>query len=890
MSSKPQLIHLKDYLPPVCSVLSVELFFDIQDESTTVRNRMTLVKNPKWKGVYPRRWELQGEGPEVLSILWNGSPLEKGRYQEKDGKLLLPVPEKKTILEIKTRIYPAKNKSLLGLYESRGILCTQNEAHGFRKITYFPDRPDVMCKFRTHLSADRQKYPVLLSNGNPSKAKELPGGRHCITWEDPFPKPCYLFALVAGDLEWLEDYFVTKSRRKVTLRIYVEKGKCERARYAMESLKRAMKWDEDTFGLEYDLDLFMIAAVDDFNFGAMENKGLNIFNSQYILADQETATDQNFKAIEGVVGHEYFHNWTGNRVTCRDWFQITLKEGLTVFRDQEFSADMTSRALKRIEDVRFLKDVQFSEDGGPNAHPIQPKAYMEVNNFYTATVYQKGAEVIRMIETLIGPSNFKKGITKYFELYDGQAVTTEKFVHAMESASGVDLKQFRRWYDQPGTPQVEVKSRYVAREKVFEIKLTQKPSSKVGKKWKPLVIPVRMGLLDSQGKSLPLKIQGEKKLSVERVLVLSKESETFRFLDVKKRPVPSLLRNFSAPVQMKTDLTYQDRIFLLAQDRDPLNRYESAQSLTCEILLEAARKKKTAFSDSKSKALADAFGSLIRPPVQDAAFSAECLIPPSESYLNENLFPCRFDEVHQARLGWMTYLAKRYSQKMKSLYHNLLDKEPYRVNPQSMGKRALKNILLRYLTLADEKEGRLLAHRQYNEATNMTDQISALSIICDKKDEFSDLALKHFYEKWQKDSLVLNKWFLVQALSQKNDVLQDILVLEKDPAFDLQNPNKVRVLWGAFASNLVRFHDSSGEGYRALAERILLIDRFNPGLAARLAGAYRSYPRVDAKRKILMSQSLEEILKASGLSKDTYEIASKTLASGASQRKVEKKA
>ncbi|MSR78348.1 MAG: aminopeptidase N [Candidatus Omnitrophica bacterium] len=860
---KPQVIHLKDYREPDYQISSIELYFDLREEHTRVRSRIHGIR------VQPRPLVLNGEDLKLISIKLDGRKLSAVEYRCDETTLTIEEIPEKFVLEIETEIEPQNNKAFEGLYKSRTVFCTQCEAQGFRKITYFLDRPDVMLQFTTTIEADKKKYPFLLSNGNPISRKDLSGGRHQAIWEDPFPKPCYLFALVAGGLGMIEDHFSTMSGRKITLQIFVDKGNEARAQYAMDSLKRAMKWDEETFGREYDLDLYMIVAVDDFNFGAMENKGLNIFNSQYVLANPETATDQNFQGIEGVIGHEYFHNWTGNRVTCRDWFQITLKEGLTVFRDQEFSSDMTSRAVKRIEDVRFLKDYQFVEDAGPNAHPIRPKSYIEVNNFYTSTVYQKGSEVIRMIHTLIGKENFRKGMDKYFELYDGKAVTTDDFVHAMELVSGMDLTHFRHWYDAPGTPICRVSSKYSAASKTFELTVTQHPPQNADKKtFKPYFFPLKAALLDSKGKETDLGI-----------LVISKRSQTFSFKNIPSRPVPSLLRNFSAPVKIETDLTREDLVFLLANDTDPVNRCEAAQTLMRDYLKSSITRIQKKRKPEEDQALFDALGSLLRDQSLDPAFAVEALIPPSEVTLNEALKVCDFESVHAARHFLITAFARKFKKQLFDIYERFQTKK-YAVDSESIGKRSFKNLALRYLTLLKDPDAMKLLVRQFRRANNMTDALSALSLLCESDLPEREEALKAFYLKWKKDPLVMNKWFAVQASSRRADVLDQIKRLEKDPAFDSKNPNKQRSLYTVFTMNLVRFHDKSGSGYKFIADKILEIDRLNPGAAGKLSSAFKKYAHLDLKRKALMRSELNRILKTKGLSKDVFEILSKTLKSG----------
>lgn len=924
--SKPKLIRLKDYRPPDFSLPEIELHFDLREEFTEVRSKLTVrpgkgTRNPLL---------LNGERLELTSLKLNGRVLSPQEFKVSETRLeIFKVPSEEFTLEAGTRIKPQENKALEGLYKSGDIFCTQNESQGFRKITYFLDRPDVMSRFATTITADKTKYPVLLSNGNEVERRGLADGRHLVKWRDPFPKPCYLFALVAGDLAKVEDHFVTKSGRKVVLRIYVEKGNGPRAAYAMDCVKRAMKWDEDTFGLEYDLDLYMIVAVHDFNFGAMENKGLNIFNSQNVLADPETATDQNYLHILDVIGHEYFHNWTGNRVTVRDWFQITLKEGLTIFRNQEFSADMTSRPLRRIEEVRLLKEAQFVEDAGPNAHPIRPGSYLEVRNFYTATVYQKGSEVIRMIKTLIGKENFKKGMKKYFELYDGKAVTTEDFVRAMELASGMDLTQFKLWYSQAGTPVLKVRRRYEAKKKRLELTVEQKPPllgsnpKKRGQtpaKVRPFHFPLTVALLDKKGKelylekdeiasaalrprnderervktfnviaSLPAEGRRAKQSQKEIVLSISKPKQTFVFERILGYPTPSLLRNFSAPVKLEPDLTDRELLFLLAHDTDPVNRYEAGGAVLKRCLLNLMKEIREKGTGNRFGlmpvpfSLLQAFGAFLRNEKLDPAFCAEALIPPSEASLNEDRKVCDFEAAFLARRFWMKALARKYQKDFLKIYRRFQGKA-YSTDPKAMGERSFKNAALRYLMMIEQNVGARcavplhldLAFRQFQAADNMTDRIAALALLCDTESREREEALKDFYERWRHDPLVMNKWFAVQAGSIRADTLERVRQLEKDPAFDLKNPNNQRALFGVFASNLIHFHEASGAGYEYLAGKILEIDAFNPSMAAKLSSGFKKYANLDVRRKSAMGKQLRRILASPRLSPDTYEIVSKT--------------
>jgi aminopeptidase N len=872
-----QPVYLKDYCPPDYLISEVALHFDLTEEHTHVKSRLQIRRRGKSSGPNPPLC-LNGERLRLISVKVNGQVLAVDAYELTDTHLVLPEPPAEMTLEIETQIEPQSNLTLEGLYKSGGNFCTQNESEGFRKITYYLDRPDVLAKFTTTITADKKRYPVLLSNGNPTETGHLNDGRHYAVWQDPFPKPCYLFALVAGDLAEVRDQFKTQSGRQLDLRIYVPHGKEDQCAHAMESLKNAMRWDEKIFGLECDLNTYMIVAVDDFNFGAMENKGLNIFNSQCVLAKPESATDGNYEAVESVVGHEYFHNWTGNRVTCRDWFQITLKEGLTVFREQEFSGAMGSLSVKRIGAIRILRDHQFVEDAGPNAHPIRPPSYLEINNFYTTTIYNKGTEVIRMIDTLIGRAAFCRGITKYFELYDGQAVTTDDFLRAMELASGLDLTQFKNWYDQAGTPVCRVGSHYDAAEKTYRLDVAQQPPKKFPAN-RPYHFPLSIGLLGADGQELPLELEGDdaKKKGTTRSLLITKPQQSFVFRNVSARPVPSLLRNFSAPVWLEYDYSVDDLKFLLAYDRDDFVRYDAGQRLATMALNRLIEACQNGGKPEVEQGIVDAFGRLIRDQAVDPAFKAEALIPPSVTALTEPMEICDFDAVTDARDFFLKTLAAEYEQDWLRLYHAMQTQGPYKPDGISIGKRTLKHRALAYLMRLERPEYVALAMRQFEKADNMTDQIGALSLLCDTNREEKQAALWQFYERWKKDGLVMNKWFAVQAGTRQPDALEQVQRLSQDPAFDLKNPNKVRSLFGVYSQNLKAFHRADGAGYAYLADRILEIDRLNPSAASHLAAAFKKFAKLDADRKAPMEKALIRILALPDLSPHTYEIASKIL-------------
>jgi aminopeptidase N len=876
----PKAIRLQDYTPPPYLIDSVVLRFELGEAPTVVRSRLTMRRNPTAPG--PQRdLVLNGERLELVSLSLDGRALGPQAYTLDTETLTLHDPPQRFELEVVTQIHPEQNTMLEGLYLSSGNLCTQCEAEGFRKITYFLDRPDVMSRYTTTLVAERERYPVLLSNGNLVEQGELEGGRHFATWRDPYPKPCYLFALVAGRLECVTERYRTRSGRQVDLRIYVQAHNIDQCGHAMASLKKAMAWDEERFGLEYDLDVYMIVAVDDFNMGAMENKGLNLFNSKYVLARPETATDQDYMNIEGVVAHEYFHNWTGNRVTCRDWFQLSLKEGLTVFRDQEFSADMGSSAVQRIHDVRRLRVHQFAEDAGPMAHPVRPQSYIEINNFYTATVYEKGAELVRMIQTLLGREGFRRGMELYFRRHDGQAVTTDDFVAAMADANGVDLGQFQRWYEQAGTPRITVGGGWDAPSETYTLELSQHCPPMPGQAHKlPLHIPLRLGLVGPDGQDLPLRLEGEGQAGTrERVLSLRKETETFRFVQVPARPQPSLLRGFSAPVILDLEVSDEALGFLLSHEADPFNRWEAGQRLAVKQmrrLIEAHRGHQALVIDEP---VMDALGGLLEDRELDQALAAEMLTLPSESYLSELVDPIDVDAIHAAREALRCALAQRLQGRLLERYQAGRVEGGYTFDAREAGRRRLRNLCLAYVMVLDTGEGAALALRQFHESDNMNDTMGALTALNDSARPERDEALQVFHERWRDDPLVMDKWFTLQAVSVRSDTLERVQRLMGHPLFSLTNPNKVRALIGAFASaNPVRFHARSGAGYRFVADRILELDPLNPQIAARLARAFVRWRRYDEPRQSLMKAELQRVAARAGLSKDVFEVVSKSLA------------
>ncbi|MGY0831215.1 aminopeptidase N [Azospirillum argentinense] len=876
----PKAIRLQDYRPPAHLIDTVDLFFDLGEEVTTVRAQLGLRRNPARDDAAALPLTLDGQRLELVSVALNGQPLGDADYTVTPDHLTVhSVPETFT-LETVVRIKPQENTALEGLYKSSGNFCTQCEAEGFRKITYFADRPDVMARYTTTITADKARYPVLLSNGNLIESGDLPDGRHRAVWEDPFPKPCYLFALVAGTLVHQEDRFRTVSGRDVTLRIYVEPGNEDKVDHAMRSLIKSMRWDEEVFGLEYDLDIFNIVAVGDFNMGAMENKSLNVFNTKYILAKPETATDQDFLGIEAVVAHEYFHNWTGNRVTCRDWFQLSLKEGLTVFRDQEFSSDMNSRAVKRIADVQRLRTVQFPEDSGAMAHPVRPDSYVEINNFYTPTVYDKGSEVIRMYHTLLGPQGFRKGMDLYFQRHDGQAVTCDDFAAAMSDATGVDLTQFKRWYRQAGTPELDVTGAYDEAAKTYRLTVKQTVPPTPGQPVKePMHIPLVMGLLGPDGADLPLRLTGEAEpAGTSRTLHITEAEQTFTFVDVPARPVPSLLRGFSAPVKLRADLTDGDLTFLMANDSDAFNRWEAGQTLATRLLLSLVADRQAGRELALPRSFIDAVGAVLKDADQDPAFAAQALVLPTESYLGTQMEVIDPDAIHAVREFARRRLAEALRPGWLDTHRRNAGNEPFSVDAAAIGRRALKNLCLAYLMALEDEEALGLCLGQYRGAQAMTDVMAALQFLSNSNAPERDEAIASFYERWKGEALVVDKWFGVQATSHRPDALERVTALLAHPAFEIRNPNKVYALIGGFAGgNPVRFHDTSGAGYRFLADQVLRLDPMNPQVAARMVGPFSRLRRYDATRRALMKAELERIVATPGLSPDVFEVASKSL-------------
>lgn len=869
------LTHRLDYRPFAYTVVSLDLCCQLHQGRTEIHATAVYHRKPQEKpGIVPL--VLDGEGLELLLIKMDGRELAADRYRLQAHSLVVIDPPEKFQLEVATAIYPEKNTALEGLYRTGGNYCSQCEAQGFRKITYYPDRPDVLTRFTTRIEAERTSCPVMLANGNLVDAGLLADGRHFAVWEDPYPKPCYLFALVAGRLVALEDEFVTRSGRIVALKIFVEEHNREKCGHAMVSLQKAMRWDEEVFGLEYDLDIYMIVAVDDFNMGAMENKGLNIFNAKYVLASPETATDEDFLGIEGVIAHEYFHNWTGNRVTCRDWFQLSLKEGLTVFRDQQFSADMNSWPVQRIEDVRLLKNFQFREDAGPLAHPVRPDAYLQINNFYTATVYNKGAEVIRMMHTLLGPKAFRRGMDRYFARHDGQAVTCDDFVTAMADASGVSLEHFTLWYSQAGTPVLSVTEEWREEEREYRLRLRQSCPDNSGQSGKrPFHMPVAVGLLDGQGNDL---LQGEP--GGTRILELTEQEQLFTFQNIASRPVLSFLRDFSAPVRVAPFQNRQDLAHLMRHDTNLYNRWDSAQRLASGIILDNAAKIACQIAPVCDPLYLEAVSHSLSGAINDPALLALALQLPGETTLAQEMAVIDPEALHHARQWLKQTLAADNQERLMELYHDYLPAGEYTLSPRAIAERSLKNTLLGLLMGLDPlpEEIAALCRRQYQQATNMTDKIAALAALVQHDIAARDEALAEYYRQWAGDPLVLDKWFALQASSSLPGTLERVKQLTGDRCFSMANPNRVRALIGSFCSaNHRRFHQSDGAGYRFLAEKVIELNSANPQIAARLVVPLTGWRRYDQQRQQLMREALTEIAAVDNLSRDVAEIISKSL-------------
>ncbi len=871
-----------DYRPPAFLIDAVDLAFDLDPQATEVTATLTFRRNPD---ADPAERDapllLDGEQQEDVRVDLDGAPLPPSRLVFGTGTLAIQAPPPAGRLTIRSRTAPANNVSLEGLYLSSRVFCTQCESEGFRRITYFPDRPDVLARYTVTLRADRAECPVLLSNGNLVAKGVLEDGRHFTTWHDPFPKPSYLFALVAGDLDALEDSFRTMSGRDVALRIYSTPKNLPRCRHAMDALKRSFRWDEQEYGREYDLDTFMIFCADDFNMGAMENKGLNIFNSRLVLADPATATDNDYAAIESVIGHEYFHNWTGNRVTCRDWFQLSLKEGLTVFRDQEFSSDMNSRAVERIASVEFLRREQFPEDAGPMAHNVRPDEYLEINNFYTSTVYEKGAEVIRMQHTLLGPDRFRSGMDLYFARHDGQAVTCDDFVSAMQDASGVDLGQFRRWYSQAGTPTIDVSCDYDAATRVCTLDLAQRTAATPGQSEKlPFHVPFAVGLVAPDGRDIPLKLVGEvAPVGTTRVLDLREARQQFRFADVDARPVPSLLRGYSAPVCVEYAYTAQELAFLARHDSDPVNRWDASQRGFVAALQALAAAHREGRALALPAVLVEVVGALLAEPASDPALLTLALTPPDPAYVAALDSTIDVDGTVAAMQFIRIGLARELRAEFERVYSVRRVHAPYAPTPDQTGSRKLANLCLGYLAALDDEPARARVVAHYDGADNMTDTIAALAAMRDASSAEREQLFLRFEARWREEPLVLDKWFALQAVADRTDALDRVMGLIAHPRFNARNPNRVRSLVGAFAlRNFARFHAVDGSGYAFVADQVLAHDAGNPQIAAMLAGAFNLWKRFPEPRRGRMQAALQRIATVPGLSPDVTEVVTRTLA------------
>ena len=870
----PVPVRLEDYSPPAFLIDTVELDIDLLEEEARVRSRLSLLRNPKAADA-GAPLVLDAQELEFESAVLDGRKLAAGDVALDDSHLTIAGVPARFALETTCRIRPRKNTTLMGLYAAESGFFTQCEAEGFRRISYFIDRPDVMAKYTVTIHADREKYPVLLSNGNRVAAGGEPGGRHYATWRDPFPKPSYLFAMVAAKLDRLEDRFVTRSGRPVQLAIYVDPGKLDQCGFAMQALKRAMKWDEDVFGLEVDLDNYSIVAVGDFNMGAMENKGLNVFNTKYVLARPDIATDGDYLGIDRVIAHEYFHNWTGNRITCRDWFQLSLKEGLTVFRDQEFGADMYSRPVERIREVRGLRAAQFAEDAGPMAHPVRPASYIEINNFYTATVYEKGAELVRMIRTLIGAGAFRGGMDLYFSRHDGQAVTCDDFVRAMADASGADLSQFKRWYEQAGTPVVEVETEHDAATGRYEMTVRQSCPPTPGQDEKlPFHIPLAIGLVAPDG--------GDLLPGGTRVLSLRSPQERFVFEGIAPggtaKPVPSLARDFSAPVIVRYPYTEAELALLSARDSDPFNRWEAGQRLALGIILRGIEAVHAGRAWELIRDFPAAVGRVLADAPRDPAFAAEMLALPSESYIAEQMAVVDPEAIHAVRDELKRRVALALRAELLAVYRDYAVAGPYSPDALSAGRRALRNAALGFLAELDEPGMRALCVEQLETADNMTDSLAALGRLANCDCEERAPALEAFYRKWQGEPLVVDKWLAVQSTSRLPAALPDTRRLVRHPAFNIRNPNKVYALIGGFCGNQLRFHARDGSGYAFVADQVIALDAINPQVAARLARGFDRWRRFDPGRQAHARAALERIRDAKGASRGVLEIASRTLA------------
>jgi len=872
-------VRLEDYRPPDWLVETVDL--DVALDATATRVRATLALKPNPQGTAGAPLVLDGDALTLTALALDDTPLTAGHYVATPDNLTIAVPPPRPLrLDIETVIDPSANTQLMGLYRSSGTYCTQCEAEGFRRITYFPDRPDVMAVFTTRIEADKGKAPVLLANGNRIDGGDIPGtNRHFAVWRDPFPKPSYLFALVGGRLGCVADSFRTRSGREVALRIYVEPGKEDRGGYALDSLKRAMRWDEDVFGREYDLDVFMIVAVADFNMGAMENKGLNIFNDKYVLASPDTATDADFANIEAIIAHEYFHNWTGNRITCRDWFQLCLKEGLTVFRDQEFSADQRSRPVERIGDVRVLRAHQFVEDAGPLAHPVRPALYHEINNFYTATVYEKGAEIVRMLSVLLGRDGFRRGMDLYFTRHDGHAATVEDFIACFSDANGTDLTQFMRWYAQAGTPELAVTASFDKRRKTFRLDVAQTVPPTPGQPVKePMTIPLAVGLVGADGRDLPLvRADGAK---VERgVLTLTRPAESFTFTGIAERPVLSLNRGFAAPIKLATNVPPEDLTFLAARDPDPFNRWQAVQSLATSLLVDATAALRAGAAPREDSGLIDALAAILADPALEPAFVAQAITLPSEADIARDIgLDVDPAAIFRARTWLRVLIGARLAGALRDLYRRMSDNAPYSPDAAGAGRRALKNACLDLVAAGGDAEPVALAARQFAAADNMTDRMAALTTLSLHDRPERTAALDAFYRRYAADPLVIDKWFALQATIPEEATLERVRALTAHPAFSFANPNRVRALVAAFAqSNQTQFNRPDGAGFDFLADTVIALDPKNPQVAARLLAAFKSWRALESGRRARAEATLRRVAAVPTLSPDVADIVRRSL-------------
>ena len=871
---------LSEYLPPSYSIEKIDLKFELSETATIVTATLVGLKNADSED-QNSILQLNGENQRLISLKLNETFLNNDDFELDGGVLTFKVSANDFQVIVVSEINPSDNKALEGLYLSDGIFCTQCEPEGFRRITFFPDRPDILSIYTTTIIADKGNYPILLSNGNVNDAGNLSGGRHFMTWHDPFPKPSYLFALVGGNLDCLEDSFTTKSGRVVTLKILVEPGNKPKSYFAMECLKKAMKWDEDRFGLEYDLDLFMIVAVSHFNMGAMENKGLNIFNSRYILADNLTATDSDFQRIEEIIAHEYFHNWTGNRVTCRDWFQLSLKEGLTVFRDQEYTSDMYSRGLKRINDVKLLRAVQFPEDASPTSHPVRPDAYVEINNFYTPTVYEKGAEIIRLIHTFLGEENFQKGMKLYVSRYDGQAVTCEDFLSAMQDASNKDLSLFKRWYSQSGTPELNVDINQDAQSNNLHITFDQEtqPTADQVKK-KPLPLIIEIGLLDRKGRPCLLNIKGDTgNGAFSKKLEISKKQTSFTFENIKTPVVPSILRNFSSPIKLLRTSSEEELQVLMRYELDPYVRWDAFQTCAFSLIEELVEKKESNEKTSIDSGYGEAIKTLLLDKNIESALKAEFIKIPTEREIAESFDTINVEAIHKSRQTLCKLLARKLKLTFEEVYYKARDAHSLDdLSNTAMGARLLANTVLEFLVKNEDHQSINLAFEQAVNTNSMTMVIGGLSALNNIDSSQRREALSHFYKKWQDDPLELDKWFSFYATCTLPNAEEDVLSLVQHSKFDITHPNRVRSLLNNFATNNpLHFHNNKGSGYQLISDNIIHIDSFNPQLAARLVLPLTRWQKHNSHQKGLMIDNLQKIKAENSLSNDVDEIVSKGL-------------